>query len=64
MVSSVPTHAVTLANCVIVVRNVPCGECEQCGEKYFTDEVMEKLALIVAKAKGIASEVLVTDYSG
>jgi hypothetical protein len=54
---------VTFEHCVIVVRNVPCEECEQCGERYFSDEVMERLDAIVARAKELASEVLVTDYN-
>ena len=57
------THVVTFDDCVIVVRNVPCEECEQCGEKYFSDEVMERLEVIVTKAKEIASEIFVTDYN-
>lgn len=63
MVSSVTTHVVTLKNCVIVIKNVPCEECEQCGERYFSDEVMERLETIVEKAKQLASEVFVTDYA-
>lgn len=63
MVPSVTTHVVTLDNCVIVIKNVPCEECEQCGEKYFSDQVMEQLEIIVDKAKQLASEVFVTDYS-
>lgn len=59
---SLTTHVVTLEKCVIVIKNVPCEECEQCGEKYFSDEVMEKLEKIVAKAKEIVSEVVVTDF--
>ena len=57
------THVVTLENCVIVIKNVPCEECEQCGEKYFSDEVMKKLEVIVDKSKEMASEVVVTDFS-
>ena len=59
---SLTTHVVTLDKCVIVIKNVPCEECEQCGEKYFSDEVMDKLEKIVTKAKEIASEVVVTDF--
>lgn len=50
-------------SCVIIVRNVPCEECEQCGEKYYSDDVMERLEIIVNKAKELASEVFVTDYN-
>ena len=38
-------------------------KCTECGEKYFTDDVIEKLETIVKKAREIASEVFVTDYS-
>lgn len=59
---SVTNHVVNYRDCVIVVKNVPCEECEQCGEKYFSDEVMEKLEKIVDTAKQLATEVFVTDY--
>ena len=63
MRSAVTTHVVTLENCVIIVKNVPCEECEQCGEKYYSDEVAEELDRIVSKAKELASEVFVMDYN-
>ena len=46
-VESTTTHVVNYKNCVIVIKNVPCLECDQCGEKYYTDEVAEKLEIIV-----------------
>ena len=61
-VSNTTNHVVNYGDCVIVVKNVPCEECEQCGEKYFSDEVMEKLEVIVNAAKKLATEVIVTDY--
>ena len=47
---SVTTHVVTFDDCIIIIKNVPCEECEECGEKYFSDEVMVR-------------EVFVTDYN-
>ena len=35
---STTTHVVNYHGSVIVIKNVPCEECEQCGEKYYTDE--------------------------
>lgn len=63
MIPSFTTHVVVLDDCVIVIKNVPCEECEQCGEKYYNDEVMEELEKIVDKAQSLASEVYITDYS-
>ena len=62
-VHSYTTHVVVLDNCVIVIKNVPCEECELCGEKYYNDEVMEELEKIIDKAQSLASEVYITDYS-
>ena len=49
-------------NCIIVIKNVPCLECEQCGEKYYTDEVAERLETIVNMAKKLMQEIAVIDY--
>ncbi len=59
---SLTTHVVNYNNCIIVVKNVPCEECEQCGETYFSDETMETLEHIVNAAKALASEIAVVDY--
>lgn len=47
----------------IIIRNVPCQECVQCGEKYYTDKVMQDIEAIVKKAIEIQSEFYVTEYS-
>lgn len=57
------TYMVDLENCIVIVKNVPCEECSDCGEKYFSDEVMKKLEVIVKKARELAGEVYVTDFS-
>ena len=42
-IKSKTTHIVNYNNCVIIVKNVTCLECEQYGEKYYTEEVAERL---------------------
>ncbi|MCR4907805.1 MAG: type II toxin-antitoxin system MqsA family antitoxin [Lachnospiraceae bacterium] len=61
-IPSVNTHVVTYDNSVIIIKNVPCFACAQCGEKYYSDEVMEKLDVIVEQAKKMAGEVFVVEY--
>ena len=63
LTDSVTTYVATLKDCIIIVKNVPCEEYVQCGEKYYSDEVMEKIEDIISHAKQIASEVVVTDYN-
>jgi len=60
---SITTHVVNDKGCIIVIKNVPCEECEQCGEKYYTDEVAEQLEKMVESVKKLMQEVAVMDYS-
>ena len=60
---STTTHVVNYNGCVIVINNVPCEECEQCGEKFYTDEVAEQLEKMVDSAKKLMQEISVIDYS-
>lgn len=60
---SMTTHVVNYKDCVIVIKNVPCEECEQCGEKYYTDQVAERLEMMVSAAKKLMQEIAVLDYS-
>ena len=61
-VNSTTTHVVNYKNCIIVIKNVPCLECDQCGEKYYTDEVAESIRRIVNMAKKLMQEIAVIDY--
>jgi YgiT-type zinc finger domain-containing protein len=61
-IESKTTHVVNYKDCIIIIRNVPCLECEQCGEKYYTDEVAEKIERIVESAKKLMQEISVVDY--
>jgi acetylglutamate kinase len=54
---------VNYKGCVIVIKNVPCEECEQCGEKYYSDEVARRIEKIVNAAKNLMQEISVIDYS-
>jgi YgiT-type zinc finger domain-containing protein len=57
------TFTVEYNDCIIVVKNVPCMECQRCGEIIFSDEVSEKLEVLVNGAKKIMQEISVIDYS-
>ena len=60
---SLTTHVVNYNGAIIVIKNVPCEECEQCGEKFYTDGVAEKLEKMVNTAKQMMQEIAVLDYS-
>ena len=52
-------------NYSIVIKNVPCMKCEQCGEEYFSTEVIKSIETILDMIQRVASELTVTviDYS-
>ena len=50
-------------NNLIIIRNIPCLECEQCGEKFFTDNVMGHLEKLANEAKKMILEVSIIDYA-
>ncbi len=56
------THVVNYRGCLIIIKNVPCEECEQCGEKYYSDEVARRLESIVSAAKTLMQELSILDY--
>ena len=63
LMDSTTTHVVTLDKCIIIVKNVPCTQCRQCGETYFDDKVAQQLEKIVETVKqSIMSEVAIIDY--
>ncbi len=62
VVNSVTTHVVNYKGCLIIIKNVPCEECEQCGEKFYTDEVAIKIEKMVNATKKLMQEISVLDY--
>lgn len=61
-IESTTTHVVDHRNSLIIIRNVPCLECEQCGERLYTDAVAEKLEKIVKIVKPLMQEISIVDY--
>lgn len=61
--NSFTTHVVNYSNSVIIIKNVPCEGCEQCGEIFYTDEVAEQLEKLVEAAKSLLQDISVIDYS-
>jgi len=63
MINDFTSYVVDLKKCLIIVKNVPCIKCEQCGEAYFTDDVAARLDEIVKSVSGLMTEIAIIDYS-
>ena len=61
-IDSITTHVVSFDGYTLIIKNVPCEECAQCGEKYYTNDVALILEKIVSEAKKQIQEVSIIDY--
>lgn len=62
MVTSITTYMTTYNNCYIIIKNVPCLKCEQCGEEYIDGTTMIKIESIIEKLKSMLTEIAVVDF--
>ena len=60
---STTTHFVELNKCMVIIKNVPCLECVQCGETYFENDVVERLDNIVKSVSNFMTEIAVIEYN-
>jgi len=63
MVESTTIHTVELKNCIVVIKNVPCLKCDQCGEVVINGEVAQRIEQIVAGFEKALTEIAVVNYS-
>lgn len=63
MNSDTTSDVTDLKTCIIVIRNVPCHKCVQCGEVVFDFNVCERLEHIVETLKDSLMEIAVVQYS-
>ena len=63
MVESTTTYTAVLKKCILIIKNVPCVECKQCGDVLYNTDILEKIDHIAAMAEEMASEVSIIDYT-
>lgn len=52
-----------LKDCYVIIENVPCYKCKQCGEVYYRASVLEKIDSLLEKIENIASKIFIMDYN-
>ena len=58
----ISTFTVDLGNCIVIIRNVPSQICTQCGETYYSTEVMHQLYNIAQSMQQSMTEIAVVNY--
>lgn len=62
MKTDTTTYMTTYNNCYIIIKNVPCLKCDQCGEEYINGVTMMKIESIIEKLKSMLTEIAVVDF--
>lgn len=47
----------------VIIENVPCLKCPECGEAYFSLQVMDKIDGIIKNVTGVLEKVKSIDYN-
>ena len=60
--NSTTTHMIELEHCILIVKNVPCHRCDQCGEITLSSDVIEELDKLASLFESVMTEVAVVNY--
>ena len=63
MEESKTTYFAQLKDCYVIIENVPCMKCGQCGEVVFRNSIAEKIDDILDDLEKIVSKISIIDYS-
>ena len=63
MVESRTSYFAQLRDCYVIIENVPCMKCRQCGDVIFRSSVVEKIDDILDNLEKIVSKISIVDYT-
>lgn len=62
-IEATTTYFEQLDNMIVIIKNVPCHKCSQCGEVFFNGAVAERLEQITEQLEKTLTEVAIVNYS-
>ncbi|MCL2088053.1 MAG: type II toxin-antitoxin system MqsA family antitoxin [Oscillospiraceae bacterium] len=60
--NSITTHVIKLKSCILIIKNVPCTECSQCGMTFFDNDTALQIEQITKDMKTAFTEIAVVNY--
>lgn len=63
MEKSLTTYMTECDGCILIIKNVPCSKCTQCGEEYLNGVTLQKIEVILEKFKTMSTEIAIVDYN-
>jgi len=62
IVDATTTYMADLEKCIVIIKNVPCKKCSQCGEISYNGTVVTKLEEIINQLENVMTEIAVVNY--
>lgn len=62
MIEGFDTYFAKLDDGYLIVENVPCFKCDQCGEVLYSMSVVERIEKLIADYKKVRSKIFIVDY--
>ena len=63
MTESTSTYFAEIDGKILIIKNVPCLKCKQCGETAYTMKISRKIESIIEKFKSSLSEIEILNYN-
>jgi len=63
MLPGTTTYMKDLGSCIIIIKNVPCNKCTQCGEVSYSGVTIKRIEEIIAELRNSLAESAVVYYS-
>ena len=63
MFETTTTYFQDLENIMVIIKNVPCHKCTQCGEIVYNALVVERLEQITEQLEKSLTEIAIVNYS-
>lgn len=63
MKAGTTTYMEDLGSCIVIIKNVPCNKCSQCGEVSYSGVTIKRIEEIVSQLKNSLTEIAVVNYS-
>lgn len=63
LIETTTTYMTSFDNCYVIIKNVPCTKCVQCGEEYLNGVTLKRIENIISQLKHLLTEVAIVDYN-
>ena len=60
---STTSEEIALEFGLLVIRNIPCFNCEECDEIFYTGDAVKKIEEITERVKLLKQEIAIVDYA-